>query len=176
MDCYARPLGWLCGCPLTRMVGWPCFALGLCCVVCLGLALGLLYTRETQTGGRIYPSIGDWIMPSLPLPCCFVRCACVRGCWSTLSCLLLCVLFCPSIHPSSAIHCIRNPYCVGGRSHHLTSTSTNPPSWTGWMLLFTVRWRERASEQAVLTRCYTQQRSRFPLNPQNATVPRYDTM
>ena len=164
---------------LTRMVGWPCFA--LCYVVGLGLALGLmLYTRETQTGGRIYPSIErlDCGITSVVALLLCPLCVCVCMCVAHLL-LLPCVLFRPSIHPFIAIHCIRNSYCVGGRSHPFTIHIYESAKLDLLdVVVYGGRRRERASKRAVLTRYYTQrrQRGRFPLNPQNATVPRQDTM
>ncbi len=133
--------GLLCACVALMAWVWLC----VCC-----------YTRETQTGGRIYPSIGDWIMVSLLLPCFFVYvCLCA---WLLVHLLLLpCVLFCPV--RSSTHQLLSTAYEThiewGGRSHHHIHIYEFA-KLNLWMLLFTAAART-SSKRAVLTRCYTQQ-------------------
>ena len=181
MDCYARPLGWMAlRSPHTHGgVALLCAGSVLSCWLGFGFGSDAIYYLERHRLGGNIPVY--WTGMWYHFCCCLAALSAVRVCACGVAHLLLlpCVLFHLSIHPSIAIHCIRNSYCVGGRSlpftiHIYESAKLDLLD----VVVLRRRRRERASKRAVLTRYYTQrrQRGRFPLNPQNATVPRYDTM
>ena len=137
---------------LTRMVGWPCFCTGsvLCCWLGFGFGSDAIYYLERhRLGGEYTRLLKDWIVVSLLLlPCCSVRCACVCVCvWLTCSCCLAFFFARPSIH-SSLSTAYETHIAWGADPIPSQSTSTNPPSWTCWMLLFTAGGgeNEQASE------------------------------